>query len=73
MIRYLYIHIYIHIMCIQLYTYILCIIYILCIYVNRRFSPICMLLVGIEMICSHSRRQEIHSFGMTVVFSGDLQ
>ena len=41
--------------------------------VNRRFSPICMFLVDIEVICSHSRRQEIHSFGMTVVFSEDLQ
>ena len=46
-------------------------IYIWC--VNRRFSPICMFLVDIEVICSHSRRQEIHSFGMTVVFSEDLQ
>ena len=36
-------------------------------------SPICMFLVDIEVICSHSRRQEIHSFGMTVVFSEDLQ
>ena len=43
------------------------------IYVNRRFSPICMFLVDIEVICSHSRRQEIHNFGMTVVFSEDLQ
>ena len=41
--------------------------------VNRRFSPICMFLVDIEVICSHSRRQEIHNFGMMVVFSEDLQ
>ena len=48
---------------------------LVCMYVcvNRRFSPICMFLVDIEVICSHSRRQEIHSFGMTVVFSEDLQ
>ena len=57
-----------------IYIYIYNHIYI-CMYVcvNRRFSPICMFLVDIEVICSHSRRQEIHSFGMTVVFSEDLQ
>ena len=63
---YVYIYIY-YVLC--MYIYIMCIY----IYVNRRFSPICMFLVDIEVICSHSRRQEIHSFGMTVVFSEDLQ
>ena len=43
------------------------------VYVNRRFSPICMFLVDNEVICSHSRRQESHNFGMMAVFSKDLQ
>ena len=66
---YIYMVIYIYIYMVNIYIYIY--IYIWC--VNRRFSPICMFLVDIEVICSHSRRQEIHSFGMTVVFSEDLQ
>ena len=38
------------------------------IYVNRRFYPICVPLVGIELSSSRTR-QWTHSFGMKVVFS----